>query len=276
GTALFERLRGQFAFALWDRRRGLVLGRDRVGISPLYWARRGPWLLFASEIKALLASGLVRPGPDHRGIDHVFTFLGMPAARTCFAGVQALLPGHYLQAAPEQGADSIRVRRYRDLDFPDRGHERNPRNASALADEFQATLLAAIERRLQGGAAVASYVSGGIDCSTIAALAARARGAPLPTFSIRIDSPAHDESDRARRAARAGGSEPTVLTVGSSDILDAYPRLIYAAEHPVSDTSCTSLMLLAGHVHAAGFDAALAGDGADDLLAGYPWFKLHR
>src|SRR5438132_3171182 len=142
GSDVCVRLHGPFGFALWDRRRGLMLARDRVGIVPLYWSIRTPWLLFASEIKALLASGLVRPEADRRGIDHVFTFLGMPAARTCFAGVQALLPGHYLQAAPGQGADGVRVRRYWDLDFPDRGHERNPGNASALADEFQATLLA--------------------------------------------------------------------------------------------------------------------------------------
>jgi asparagine synthase (glutamine-hydrolysing) len=82
---LFEQLRGQFACAIWDRRsRLLTLGRDRLGMAPLHWAQRGRWLIFASEIRALLASGLVRPEVDRRGVDHVFTFLGLPAARTCF------------------------------------------------------------------------------------------------------------------------------------------------------------------------------------------------
>ena len=91
---MFERLRGQFALALWDERRHrLVLGRDRFGICPLYWTRQGEWLLFASEIKALLASGLVPARPDLRGIDHIFTFAALPGPMTCFEGVQLLPPG---------------------------------------------------------------------------------------------------------------------------------------------------------------------------------------
>src|SRR4051812_29849470 len=98
---MFSYLRGQFALALWDRRRRLlVLARDRFGICPLFWTRRrtpgGDWLLFASEIKALLASGLVPARPDPRGLNHVFTFFALPGPVTCFEGVQALLPGHYL------------------------------------------------------------------------------------------------------------------------------------------------------------------------------------
>src|ERR1700746_4006263 len=97
----FDRLRGQFAFALWDERRHrLVLGRDRFAICPLYWTRQGDWLLFASEIKALLASGLVPARPDLRGIDHIFTFAALPGPITCFEGVQLLPPGHYLEIIP--------------------------------------------------------------------------------------------------------------------------------------------------------------------------------
>src|SRR5262249_36406334 len=95
---LFDHLRGQFAFALWDaRRRRLVLARDRFGICPLFWTRRttpdGDWLLFASEIKALLASGLVEARPEPRGINHVFTFFALPGLVTCFEGIHALPPG---------------------------------------------------------------------------------------------------------------------------------------------------------------------------------------
>ena len=203
GEGTFERLRGQFAFALWDRRRRrLVLGRDRIGVAPLFWARRGDWLLFGSEIKALLASGMVRAEVDRRGIDHLFTFLAAPGPRTCFLDVQALLPCHYLIVEPGQGeAGGLRDHTYWDLDFPDRGHERGPGNLEQQADELQDTLLKAVERRLRSDAPLASYVSGGVDCSTVAALAGQVRRSPVPTFTIRIDSPQLDETLRAQRGA---------------------------------------------------------------------------
>ena len=98
---MFERLRGQFALALWDERNHrLVLGRDRFGICPLYWTRQGDWLLFASEIKALLASGMVSVQPDLRGIDHICPFSARPGPICCFKGVQLLPPAHYLQINP--------------------------------------------------------------------------------------------------------------------------------------------------------------------------------
>src|SRR5207249_1273653 len=131
-------------------------------------------------------------------------------------------------------------------------------------------------RRLRAGEPVASYVSGGIDCSTLVALAGKVRGEPLPTFTIRIESPELDETERARRAARASGSEPVVVSCGAAEILGGFPRLTRAAEQPVLDPSCVGLMLLAGRVREAGYPVALAGDGADDLFAGYPWFKVDR
>src|SRR5262249_45834684 len=102
GEAMFEHLRGQFALALWDRkRRQVILARDRFGICPLFWTTETTlgrdWLLFASEIKALLASGLVGPRPARRGIDCVFNFFALPGPVTCFQGVNMLLPGHYLR-----------------------------------------------------------------------------------------------------------------------------------------------------------------------------------
>lgn len=278
GTELFERLAGQFAFALWDRRRRcLLLGRDRAGVSPLHWAWRGNAFLFASEIKGLLASGLVAPEVDRWGIDHVFTFLGMPAERTCFKDVQALLPGHYLKVDLASAAPGkVEPACYWDLDFPARGDEEDSRDETALTNRLEALLTTAVDRRLRAEGSVASYVSGGIDCSTVVALARKARGQPLPTFTIRMQSPQLDETERALRAARAGGSEPTILSCGPAEIVAALPRLVYATESPVIDSSCATLLLLAEQVRAAGHSAVLAGDGADDIFAGYPWFKRDR
>ena len=123
---MFEHLRGQFALALWDqRRRQLVLARDRLGICPLHWSRQDGWLLFASEIKALLASGLVPPRPDPRGINHLFTFFALPGPLTCFQGVEALLPGHYvsiqlLEAGAPRGFRSARIGKWT---FPTRARK---------------------------------------------------------------------------------------------------------------------------------------------------------
>ena len=103
----------------------LILGRDRFGIAPLYWTRQGDWFIFASEIKSILASGMVPARPDRRGIDHIFTFSGLPGPITCFEGMQLLRPGHFCEITPgsEAAADAISTKAYWEMDFPDRGHE---------------------------------------------------------------------------------------------------------------------------------------------------------
>src|SRR5580692_7613211 len=134
---VFERLRGQFAVALWDQhRRRLVLGRDRFGICPLYWTRQGDWLLFASEIKALLASGMVDAKPDRRGIDQIFTFSALPGPITCFEGVQLLQCAHLLQVTRgnDGGTEPIQERAYWEMNFPDRGHEEKGQDPKKLVD----------------------------------------------------------------------------------------------------------------------------------------------
>jgi asparagine synthase (glutamine-hydrolysing) len=280
---VFERLRGQFALALYDaRRRRVVLGRDRFGICPLYWTRQatpaGEWLLFASEIKALLASGMVPARPDHRGINHLFTFFSLPGPVTCFEGVRSLLPGHYLRV--QLGGDGERARvsehTYWEIDFPDRGDEDPGADPKKLADDFEATLLAAVTRRLRADVPVVSYLSGGVDSSTVVAMAGHARGSPIPCFTIRIKRPDLDETTEAAVVAKHVGAEPVVVDCGAEEVLATYPELIRAAEGPVVDTSCAALLLLAREVHARGFKVALTGEGADEWMAGYPWHKINR
>ncbi len=279
GEGLFERLRGQFALALWDERQQLlVCGRDRFGICPLYWTRQGHWLLFASEIKALLASGLVEAKPDLRGLHHIFTFFAQPGPITCFAGVELLPPGHYLRiqlGAPGEPA-RVREQAFWEIDFPDRGeHERGVREKQ-LVDGLEAVLLRSVEERLRADVPVVSYLSGGVDSTMIAALASHVRGEPIPTFTIRIADPKLDETADATLAARHIGTSPIVVHCGSEQVLGTYPRLIRAVEAPVIDTSCTAMLLLAEEVHARGYKVALTGEGSDEYLAGYPWHKIDR
>jgi asparagine synthase (glutamine-hydrolysing) len=280
---MFEHLRGQFALALWDdKQQCLILGRDRFGICPLYWTRQphsgGEWLLFASEVKALLASGLVEPRPDPRGIDQVFNFFALPGPTTCFQGIHLLLPGHYLKVQPQRtnGTGQIHDRTYFEVDFPDQGQEERGQNTRKLVDEFQELLLAAVDRRLRADVPVVSYLSGGIDSSMVVALAAHVRGQSIPTFTIRIMEPSLDETEQAAVVSRHIGAHPVVVNVGDAEVLDTYPRLIWAAEGPVVDTSCSALLMLARSVHEHGFKVALTGEGSDEWLAGYSWFKIDR
>jgi asparagine synthase (glutamine-hydrolysing) len=274
----FPHLRGQFAFALWDsRRRRIILARDRFGICPLYWTRQDDWLLFASEIKALLASGMVEARPDPHGINHLFTFYALPGPATCFEGVQLLPPGHYLRIQLGANGERAQVseRIYWQIDFPDRGQEDYSRNAKQLTDQFEQVLFGAVTRRLRADVPVVSYLSGGVDSSVVVALASHVRGSAIPTFTVRITRPDLDESAEASLVARHIGVEPVVVDCGPDEVLDNYPALIRAAEGPVIDTACTALLMLAREVHKRGYKVALTGEGADEWLAGYPWHKIN-
>ncbi len=278
---MFERLRGQFALALWDERRHhVVLGRDRFGICPLYWTRQGEWFLFASEIKALLASGMVPARPDLRGIDHIFTFSALPGPITCFEGVQLLSPGHYLEITPgsdDHTSSKISERPYWQMDFPDRGEENRGGDQRVLVDRFEKILVEAVEKRLRADVPVGAYLSGGVDSSMIAALACHLKGRAINTYTVRVDAPELDELSAANLVARHIGTKPPIVQeFGAADVLNTYPQLIQAAEAPVIDTSCAALLQLARRVHACGQKVVLTGEGADEWLVGYPWYKAAK
>src|SRR5215813_4269248 len=280
GERTWERLHGQFAIALWDeRRRQLHLGRDRFGISPLYWSRQGDWLLFASEIKGLLASGMVPPRPDRRGLDHVFTFSAVPGPRTCFEGVRLLPPAHCLRIIPgTSSADAVIAERpYWERDFPPEGEEEWGSNPKALVDEFEQLLLRAVEERLRADVPVGSYLSGGVDSSMILALAHHLKGPAINTYTVRVDEPQFDELSAASLSARHIGAKPPIVqNYGDLEALESYPKLIEAAEAPVIDTACGALLKLAERVHANGQKVVLTGEGADEWLVGYPWYKAAK
>src|SRR5438876_8600653 len=272
---MLEQLHGQFAVALFDQRRQrLLLARDRFGICPLYWTRQrtpeGEWLLFASEIKALLATGLVEARPDPRGINQLFTFFALPGPVTCFDRVQALPPGHYLSIQLGREGDPARVQEktYWEIDFPDRGEEDPGRDAKRVIDEFEDLLKGAVERRLRADVPVVSYLSGDVDSSIVVAMACRIRGTPIPTFTIQITDPSLDETSEAGIVACHVGARPVVVPCGPDEVVNNYQRLITAAEGPVIDTSCTALMLLAEEVHRQEYKVALTGEGSDEWLAG--------
>ncbi|MEM8573691.1 MAG: asparagine synthase (glutamine-hydrolyzing) [Pseudomonadota bacterium] len=278
GEGLFSYLKGQFAFALFDLTRGLLLlGRDRVGICPLFWSRQGDTVYFASEIKALIASGAVRPEADPRGLDHLFTFFALSSRRTAFKGVQALEPGHYLRIdlPSGRGLASPVERKYWDFDFPDWGDELDG-DEGQLVDSLQSVFERAVDLRLRADVPVVGYLSGGVDSAFVMATAARVAGRPLPSFTLRIPKKGLDEVDEAMEAAEAIGAHPTVVPAGSDLIMGSYEALTRAAESPVLDTSCAALLALSREVRSQGYKVVLTGEGADEGFAGYVWFKMRE
>ncbi len=270
GPGMFEHARGQFAVSLWDRpERTLILGRDRVGICPLYYTERDGWLLWGSEIKSLLASGLCPAEPDPRGVDHLFSFFCSGTTRTFFQGVKSLPPGHFLRVRDGR----VELRKYWDLDFPDAGDELRPAKPDALIDELEHRLQTAVERRLRGDVPVVSYISGGLDSTVVLGLSSWHRGHAVPSFTIGLENAGPDERTEAAESAQVLGSPLTVVTMDKGRIASAFPELVTAAEGPVMDTSCAALMRLAGEVHQQGYKVALTGEGADEALAGYIWYK---
>src|SRR5580700_6416896 len=221
GEGMFERLRGQFACAIWDeKQQRLLLARDRWGICPLFWTIQRPsegefaggiWLLFASEVKALLASGLVEARPDVRGINHLFTFFATPGPVTCFDGVQLLVAGKYLDFH-RGGAAEPAPKTFFEFDFPDRGDEIRDADPKKLTDDFEEVFTRSVQMKLRADVPVVSYLSGGVDSSIVVALAGKVLNRPIPTFTIGIgDDPALNEESEAALVAKHVGAKDQVV-----------------------------------------------------------------
>lgn len=277
GRALVDHLEGQFALAIYDRKaKSLFLARDPFGVCPLFFHRtHDGWLIFCSEVKGLLASGMLRATLDRRGVDHIFTFFAMGTRRTMFKDVKSLPQGHGLVITKEGDFQEFV---FFDMEFPDQGEERTG-DPKVLAEEFGQHLQRSIDLRLRADVPVVSYLSGGVDSSLVARLAGRKlaqRNELLKTYTIRIQHPKLDETDRALSTANLIGTEPVVLTVSQDDIGNTYPSLVMSAETPVIDTSSAALHLLAAKVRETGYKVTLTGEGADEALAGYPWHKYSK
>ncbi len=273
GENVFGKAHGQFGVSLWDRtRRTVYLARDRIGICPLFYAEVDGWLLWASEIKSLLASGMVAARPDVRGIDYFFNFFCTPRRRTAFEGVHTLPPAHFLRVCHGR----LTLQRYWDLDFPDRGSERRFEDDDKAAEELEAVLRAAVRRRLCGEVPLSCFISGGLDSTVVLGLSTQEKGEPIPSFTVSLKrSGPFDERSKAEESAHYLGSKLTVVTVAPADLFEYFPDVIKGAESPMLATACVGSLLLARANRVAGNIVALTGDGADEALAGYVWYKYH-
>jgi asparagine synthase (glutamine-hydrolysing) len=266
GTAFPERLRGKFGIALWDgNRRRAVVARDRLGVKPIYYAEAGDLLIFASELKSLLASGLVGTELDYDAIDALLTFGFVPGPMTPLAGVRKLMPGHRLIV--EGGG--VRVEQY--WEFP------QPFPTEMTLDEASGRLLEALEEsvrlRLMSDVPLGAMLSGGIDSSVIVALMARHLRDPVKTFTVGfLEAGEGNELADARMVASHFGADHHELELSFADQTVDLAELSWFMDEPLADLSSLGFLALS-ELAASQVTVALSGQGADELLGGY---RKHR
>jgi len=259
GDDCVDRFRGMFAFAIWDARtRRLLLVRDRLGVKPLYWTQRGDTLLFGSEIKAILASGVTAEA-NVGAIPEILSTRSIAGTDTLFRGIHKLLPGHRLVF--ESG--SIRIQQYWNVPV-----DRPERVSRDVVAQFRSLMEESVRLRLMSDVPLGMFLSGGIDSSAVAAIMARQLGRPLQTFSVAFQDNGFNELAYARDVARAIGAEGHEVVIDDGDFFGALPKLVWHEDEPIAHPSSVALYFVSAlarrHV-----TVVLTGEGSDELLAGY-------
>ena len=272
GAACLADLRGEFAFVLWDEGRQTVFAaRDRFGIKPLFYAELDGVLYLASEVKAILAAGVAAAWDDATVYDTLH--LAFDPERSLFFGVRQLPPAHYLVAT----AAGIRIERYWDIPYPARRDARAAQSAAhSEADEIQhvrGLLEDSVRLRLRADVPVGCLVSGGIDSSTVLALATRHSERPVRAFTIGFDGADYDESALAQMTAENLGAEASILRVTAREMADCFREGAVQGEMLQFNAHGSARYLLSRHIHQAGYKTVMAGEGADELFAGYAFVR---
>ncbi len=273
GDACVDRFRGMFAFAVWDaRRRRLLLVRDRLGIKPLYWAMAGDRLVFASEIKAILESGLVQARVHEAALPELLGTRSLAGDATMFTGVFRVPPGHRLSFAGgrtilEQYWD-VPVHRSDHTAGASGSHAASPRRRADDVRRFRDLLTESIRLRLMSDVPIGVFLSGGLDSSAIAALMAPMVGRPLDTFSVAFEDRAANELEYAREVAAAIGARAHEVVIDDRDFFSALPRLVWHEDEPIAHPSSVPLHFVSALARAH-VTVVLTGEGSDELLAGY-------
>jgi asparagine synthase (glutamine-hydrolysing) len=266
GDRCVDHLRGMFAFALWDeKRRRLLLVRDRLGVKPLYYAEAGGRLVFASELKALLELPDVEPEINWRAASHLFTFLTTPASESIVQGIHKLPAGHLLVAASGR---ETQVLPYWDVHFnPDHG-----RSTGELIEELRARLDESVRLRLVSDVPLGAFLSGGLDSSAVVASMARLTRGPVKTFTIGFKDQAFDESTHARSVARAFGTDHHELIL-EPDMTDIVEDVAWHLDEPFGDSSAIPTYMVS-KLAAKHVKVVLSGDGGDEIFAGYDKYRV--
>jgi asparagine synthase (glutamine-hydrolysing) len=265
GDACVEHFRGMFAFAIWDApRRRLLLARDRLGVKPLYWSKVGDRLLFASEIKSLLASGLIRAEANDAALPELLGTRYLSGSETLFKGIHRLAPGHTLVFQDGE----ITIRQYWDVPVGVPNPEVERLSDQEAVERFRALLEEAVRIRLMADVPLGMFLSGGLDSSAIAALMAGMIDRPVQTFSVAFQQRAYSELDYARQVSTSIGADAHEIVIDDQDFFGALPRLIWHEDEPVAHASSVPLYFVSA-LAAKHVKVVLTGEGSDELLAGY-------
>ncbi len=267
GAECLEHLRGEFAFVIWDERnQTLFAARDRFGIKPLFYAHVEGVLYLASEVKALFAAG-VRPGWDRESMFQNL-FLSVNQDRSLFRNVRQVPPGHVLVAR----TGSVRLKSYWDVNYPRAGSSEHLSENDCI-EQTRALLDEAVRLRMRADVPVGCYVSGGVDSSSVLGIARRHANDNVAAFTIAFDHPAFDESESARKTAAHLGSEFWPIPVTNADFAEVFRAAVAQGEMIHYNAHGAARYRLSRAVQQAGYKVVLAGEGADELFAGYEFAR---
>ncbi len=274
GVVLLDELNGQFAFAIYDRKeKRLFLARDQFGICPLYYAVVDDMFIFASEVKAILAHPMVQREVDLTGLDQMLSFPGVLSPRTMFKGVRSLKAGHYLTVT----GSTISEKEYWDLRYPRKGEISYERPESYYAETLSELLSKSVKYRLQADVPVGCYLSGGLDSSLVAAMVDRdAARASNHSFSITFTDERLCESKYQRMMSGRLSSVHHEIIFDGSEIASRLAHMVYHCEGPVKESFNTCSLALSEAARRAGVKVILAGEGADELFAGYLGYRFDQ
>jgi asparagine synthase (glutamine-hydrolysing) len=268
GPEAVGRLRGMFAFALWDQRhRRLLLARDRFGIKPLYYGEFDGRLVFASEVKALLQLPEVERRLNWSAVGHLLSWMCTPSEESIVEGIHKLEPAHMLLAATGRPPE---LRRYWDLDFtPERG-----RSEESFAEELAALLKESVELHMVSEVPVGAFLSGGVDSGAVVAMMSRLSSRPVKTFSIGFPDQDFSELAHARIVSDRFGTDHHELIV-EPDVVDILEDLTWYLDEPFGDSSAIPTYLVS-QLASQHVTVVLSGDGGDELFGGYDKYLVER
>lgn len=270
-TRLFDALNGQYALAIWDSRKSeLLLGRDRLGVRPLFYHMHEGRLAFGSEIKAIFADERIPRKLDVQTLSDIFTCWAPLGSSTAFENIHQLPAGHYAIFS----ANGLKVDRYWQIPFT--SSSRSKGNIDELTDELFALLQDAVRIRLRADVPVAAYLSGGLDSTYITALVKHFFNNQLRTFSVSFTDGRFDEAPFQQKAVEALQTEHRSICCTDQDIGECFPHVIWHAEVPILRTAPAPLFKLSQLVRENNFKVVLTGEGSDELFAGYDIFKEDR